>query len=97
MHNIKDWVDDYGSTEYAPNPCVTCETVYESHSDEWFHPKPITQPGSWQFSYFPLGPWFAWYFAFTTKGGIHFRIGARWDDVDDYVEFPSIAIKRGIK
>jgi len=58
------------------------------------HPKPITAPGTWQISKFPDGPWYAWYFAFTTKGGTHFRIGARWDDVDSYTEFPSIAIKR---
>lgn len=57
-------------------------------------PKPITSPGTWQLSRFPDGPWYAWYFAFTTKGGWHFRVGARWDDVDDYVEMPSIAIKR---
>jgi hypothetical protein len=57
-------------------------------------PKPIGEPGTWQLSRFPDGPWYAWYFAFTTKGGTHFRIGARWDDVDSYTEFPSIAIKR---
>lgn len=64
--------------------------------DELFHdfPKPITGLGTWQLSNFPFGPRFAWYFAFTTKKGLHFRIGARWDDVDNYVEFPSIAIKR---
>jgi len=59
-------------------------------------PKPIDSPGGWQLSFYPDGPWYALYFAFTTKGGMHFRVGARWDDVDDYVEFPSVAIKRGI-
>lgn len=56
-------------------------------------PKPINPPGGWQLSRFEDGPWFAWYFAFTTKKGIHYRIGARWDDVDNYVEFPTIARK----
>ncbi len=61
------------------------------------HPLPIGEPGSWQLSRFPKGPRWAWYFAFTTKGRVHFRIGARWDNEDNYVEFPSIAVKRGIK
>lgn len=60
------------------------------------HPKPITSPGTWQLSRFPGGPWWAWYFAFTTRGGTHFRIGARWDDVDGYVEWPSVAVKRRV-
>jgi hypothetical protein len=55
------------------------------------HPKPVGEPGSWQVSKYPLGPWYAWYLAFTTKGGWHFRIGARWDDQDNYVQFPTIA------
>lgn len=69
----------------------------------WFggeHPKPITEPGTWQLSFFPRAAWWSlWglYFEFTTAGGLHFRIGARWDDVDDYVEWPSVAIKRGVK
>lgn len=60
-------------------------------------PTPITSPGTWQLSRFPLGPDEAWYFAFTTKGGTHFRIGARWDNVDNYVEWPEVAIKTGVK
>lgn len=60
------------------------------------YPAPITHPGTWQLSHFPDGPCYAWYFALTTRAGFHFRIGARWDDVDGYVEWPSIAIKRGV-
>jgi hypothetical protein len=59
--------------------------------------KPIGPKGTWQLSKFLDGPWFAYYFAFTTKGGTHWRIGARYDDVDHYTEWPSIARKRGIK
>jgi hypothetical protein len=62
----------------------------------FYHPMPIGFPGDWQISRFPEGPFFAWYFAFTTRSGGHFRIGARWDDVDNYVEFPTLAIKRNI-
>ena len=50
-------------------------------------PAPIGERGSWQVSRFPGAPWpLCWlplYVAFTTKTGRHFRIGARWDDVDD--------------
>ena len=64
-------------------------------------PKPIGEPGSWQISRYPFGPKWAsklpTYFAFTTKGGTHVRFGARWDDIDRYVTFPSAAIKRDIK
>lgn len=59
-------------------------------------PKPITSPGTWQISRFAFegAPWYAWYFAFTLKSGRHFRVGARWDDVDDYVQFPTIAWRK---
>ncbi len=60
-------------------------------------PYPITAPGTWQISRFPRGPWFAWYLAFTTRAGTHLRIGARWDNTDNYVEFPTIAMKRGVR
>lgn len=65
----------------------------QDFGDIYMAPKPITSPGTWQLSRFPDGPWFAWYFAFTTKKGVHYRIGARWDDVDNYVEFPTISRK----
>ncbi len=63
------------------------------------HPRPITSPGTWQLSRFPEGPWYAWYFAWSGKvrgDGMfrHFRIGARWDNVDDYVQWPTIAFRR---
>lgn len=49
--------------------------------------KPIPDSGEWLLSW-PL------YFAFQTKGGIHGRIGIRWDDVDHYYQFPSFTLKR---
>ncbi len=58
-------------------------------------PAPIGERGSWQLSRFPGAPrplrWFPIYFAVTTGKGWHFRIGARYDDVDDYTQFPTIA------
>lgn len=62
-------------------------------------PKPISSPITWQLSRFPAGPWWAWYFAWSGKRKadgkfLHFRLGARWDDVDSYVQFPSIALRR---
>ncbi|MBK6879904.1 MAG: hypothetical protein IPN65_09800 [Elusimicrobia bacterium] len=61
-------------------------------------PKPIGEYGSFQISRYPDLPlpfsWFPIYVAFTTGDGLHFRIGARWDDVDAYTQFPSVAIKR---
>ena len=33
------------------------------------------------------------YIAFTTKGGIHGRLGARFDDVDNYLTFPAFTLK----
>lgn len=63
-------------------------------------PKPIDPPGHGQISYFPDAPWWALkglYIAYTTKSGIHFRLGARWDDVDSYTQWPSIAWKKGVK
>ena len=53
-------------------------------------PKPIPKPGQWQISW-PL------YFAFTTKSGWSFRIGARWDDVDFYYTFPAFRIWKAYK
>lgn len=61
-------------------------------------PKPIGEYGSFQISRYPDLPlpfsWFPVYVAFTTREGLHFRLGARWDDVDGYTQFPSVAIKR---
>lgn len=76
------------------NPENPLSYVYE------FAPKPITSEGTWQLSRFPHGPWYAWYFAWSgkkAKDGFyrHFRIGARWDDVDGYTQFPSFAFPWG--
>lgn len=58
-------------------------------------PAPIPESGAWQISIFPGAPWpIRWlpiYFAFTTRAGWNYRIGARWDDVDNYTQFPTIA------
>ncbi len=58
-------------------------------------PKPVPEPGEWQVSMVRLKrdwPLFLPYIAWTKKDGTHFRFGARWDDVDHYYTFPSIAI-----
>ena len=64
-------------------------------------PKPIGERGTFQISRFPDLPpplcWVPLYFAATTPGGVHVRLGARWDDVDAYVQFPSIALKRNVQ
>lgn len=58
-------------------------------------PLPIGEKRSWQFSRYPNAPlgwkWAAWYVSLTLKNGRHFRIGARWDDVDGYVQWPAVA------
>ena len=58
-------------------------------------PKPIPGPGQWQFSLVQVKagwPLVLPYFAYTSAEGSHFRCGARWDDVDHYYTFPSIAV-----
>ena len=50
--------------------------------------KPIPEPGKAVRHLWPP------YFAVTTKGRWHFRIGARWDDVDHYFQFPTFTIKK---
>lgn len=66
-------------------------------------PSPIGEPFSHQFSIFPDAPWYlkpiAWYFAISSDRENdgkyrHFRIGARWDDVDDYTTWPTLASRR---
>lgn len=65
-------------------------------------PSPIGEPDSTQVSYYPNAPIWAkllllnWYFALTTLRGVHYRFGARWDDVDGYVTWPSLARKDGV-
>lgn len=51
------------------------------------YPQPIPKPGHWHAAWPP-------YFALTTSAGWHFRIGARYDDVDLYYTMPSIAFKK---
>lgn len=56
-------------------------------------PKPINPPGTFQISYYPGAPWwakpFAWYVSKSGQKGAdgqfrNFRIGARWDNADNY-------------
>lgn len=65
--------------------------------DDQGAPKPIGPPGTWQVSYYPEAPkeWalFNWYVALTTKKGIHYRLGTRWDDIDKYCTILSVARK----
>jgi hypothetical protein len=58
-------------------------------------PAPIGEPESWQVSRYPDAPgilkYLPLYAAVTLPNGRHFRVGARYDDVDDYVQFPTVA------
>jgi len=59
-------------------------------------PKPIPEPGEWQLSVIQVKegwPLYLPYFAVTFSGGMHFRIGTRWDDVDGYYVVASTSIK----
>lgn len=64
-------------------------------------PKPIGERGSFQVSRYPDLPvpfcWLPVYMAFTLPNGVHFRLGARWDDVDSYTNIPSVAIKKNVE
>lgn len=60
-------------------------------------PKPIPKKGEWYFAIVPIKKellLFLPYFAGTTETELHFRIGCRWDDVDFYYTFPSIALHK---
>lgn len=87
------------SFDWGP-PSIIVGDQEDLRSDHWGRvgPAPIGERGSWQISRFPGAPWYVrWlplYLAFTTKGGRHFRIGARWDDVDNYTTFPTIASRK---
>ena len=58
-------------------------------------PKPINPEGTWQVSYFPSAPWWAWraiYMSWTGRKGKdgkarNIRVGPRWDNVDGYVNW----------
>lgn len=73
------------------------------NQNTWYEgaPKPVGEKGTFQISRYPDLPpplcWLPLYFAVTTPNGIHLRLGARWDDVDAYVQFPSIAWKLDVK
>lgn len=62
-------------------------------------PKPINPAGTWQVSWYPGAPWWAkWhlYVSYSCKRQAdgkfrNFRIGPRWDNVDDYVNFVPFA------
>lgn len=60
-------------------------------------PEAIPARGSWQLSFVQVRekfPFFLPYFAMTTSGGWHWRVGCRWDQSDGYYTFPSGTIKR---
>lgn len=68
-------------------------------------PKPIGQEKTWQVSYYPKAPlWakltgFAYYAAYSGKKGKdgmfrHFRLGTRFDDVDNYATIFSVATRK---
>ncbi len=60
-------------------------------------PAPIPEAGSWQLSRFPNAPgllkYLPLYLAITLKSGRHYRIGARFDDVDNYTTMPVFATR----
>lgn len=67
------------------------------------YPKPIGEPGSFQLSIYPGAPWWAkplaWYVAYSGFVGEdgnyrHFRLGTRFDDVDNYCTILSIATRK---
>lgn len=85
---LVDWVVHLRSSDYP----------WLVYVENWKCPKPINPPGGWQISYFPLAPWWAkpiaWYvarsFARAPDGKFRqVRFGARWDNVDKYVNWPT--------
>lgn len=82
-------------------PVLVMGNQRETREDAASHtagPAPVGEAGSWQLSLFPKAPGplkhIPTYFAFTLKNGWHFRIGARWDDVDSYTQVPTLAIRK---
>lgn len=68
-------------------------------------PAPIGEANSWQLSYYHDAPlWakvtgLAFYAAYSGRRGEdgkfrHYRLGARWDDVDSYVTILSVASRK---
>jgi len=69
---------------------------WAKHKNGEFGPKAIPKGGEWQLSFvrWRTGwPVFLPYFAFNHFGW-HFRVGTRWDDVDQYYTVPTLAFKR---
>ncbi len=64
--------------------------------------KPIGSPKTWQISYYPDAPWYAKpfsiYMAYSGKAKDgeyrHYRIGARFDDVDSYTNLFALATRK---
>lgn len=98
----------WGAPECIADSLLSADMVRVPHSErrgDEFAPKPITSPGTWQFSYYPEAPWWAkltglaFYVAWSGERKAdgkfrHFRLGARWDNVDDYVTILAIATRR---
>jgi len=60
-------------------------------------PHPLPDPGEWELAFVQEKkhwPIYIPYFAITTKNGWHFRLGCRWDHVDHYFTFVSLAAKK---
>lgn len=60
-------------------------------------PLPVPPPGDVQLSFVRVRrdlPFFLPYFAATTEGKWHFRIGARWNPLEGYYTFPSFTLKK---
>ena len=61
-------------------------------------PKPVPLPGEWQVSHTTVRTrlWNVrlYYFAATTLGLYHVRIGWRWDDLDDFFLFSVVPLKK---
>lgn len=74
------WVPRRWTTWIGPAP-----TLADVIIGEVTEMKPIPKNGEW---YVLRG-----YLASTTAEGVHNRLGWRYDDVDDYFEFPSLTVK----
>jgi hypothetical protein len=75
--NHSDWLKAF---QWVPRRLTTwvgpAPTVKDIIAGNVTELKPIPLDGEW---YVMRG-----YFASTSKGGLHFRIGWRWDNVDSY-------------
>lgn len=74
------WVPRRWTCYVGPAPTMT--DVIDGNVTEM---RPIPKNGEW---YVIRG-----YMASTTQEGIHNRVGFRYDDVDDYWEFPAFTVK----